>query len=236
MGHADQPAIEINNLTRFFGSFKALNDISLVVHPGETLAIFGHNGAGKTTLLKILSTVMKPSNGEVFFNGRNIALESETVRRDLGIVSHRSFLYLNLTAYDNLAFYGRLYNIDNRSQRIKELLERLNLKTRMHDKVSTFSRGMQQRLAIARALLHRPGIVLLDEPESGLDIKALDTLWQLLKEEDRTIVFTHHSLERGFATSSRVAVLSRGKIAYCPENKGSFSELHQAYSLSLEAM
>lgn len=230
----EKPALEIRNLSRRFGSFDALKNISLSVQPGATLAIFGHNGAGKTTLLKILATVMKPSSGEVFVNGYNLAKRPLEVRRQLGVISHKSYLYLSLTAYDNLAFYSRLYDVPDFQRRIKELLGQFGLKTRMYDKVSTFSRGMLQRVAIARALLHRPPVVLMDEPESGLDNKALETLWLLLKQESRTVIFTHHNLERGYNAASQVAILAQGSLYYYPQQGCTLAELQHAYTQSLE--
>lgn len=234
MNLRNEPALDVKNLSRHFGSFKALDSVSFSVNKGETLAVFGHNGAGKTTLLKILSTVMKPSGGRVSYSGVDSAADPETIRRQLGVVSHRSFLYLSLTAWDNLAFYARLYGIDCRHERISEMLDRIGLKHRAHDRVGTFSRGMIQRMAIARALLHRPEIVLLDEPESGLDVKALDILWRILKEETRTIIFTHHSLERGFDAASRVMILAQGRVFFCPESTCSLEDLRHAYGQSLE--
>jgi len=228
------PAVEVKNLSRTFGTFEALKNLSLAVRPGETLAIFGHNGAGKTTLLKILSTVMKPTGGEIYYGGLSIAADAENIRRRLGVVSHRSFLYSSLTAYDNLVFYSRLYDVAGYETRIKHLLNQLGLRSRMYDKVGTFSRGMSQRLAIARALLHRPEIVLMDEPESGLDSSAMDTLWQLMREDCRTIIFTHHNLERGFQAASRVVIMARGRMFFCPDIKCSPGELEKAYASSLE--
>lgn len=228
-------SIEVKSLCRNFGSFKALQNVSLAVKPGETLALFGHNGAGKTTLLKIMSTVMKPSSGSVEYGGRDIHKDSGTVRSNLGVISHRSFLYSSLTAYDNLVFYANLYGVHDRENRIKQLLYSLGLKARMYDKVGTYSRGMQQKLSIARALLHQPGIVLMDEPESGLDNKASESLWKLLNEEQRTVVFTHHNLEKGFAAADRVMILSRGRVFFAPDGKCSLTELQDAYLASLEA-
>jgi heme exporter protein A len=227
-------AIEVKGLYRNFGSFEALRDINLAVKPGQTLALFGHNGAGKTTLLKILSTIMKPTSGQILYNGQDIEKNPEDVLASLGVISHRSFLYSSLTAYDNLSFYAKLYSVADRDARIKKLLAELGLKSRMYDKVGTFSRGMQQKLSIARALLHQPKIVLMDEPESGLDNKASARLWELLKEEKRTVIFTHHDLEKGFAAADRLIILARGRVVFAPENKCTFSELQRAYAASME--
>ncbi len=227
-------SIEVTNLCRNFGSFEALKNVSLVARPNETLAIFGHNGAGKTTLLKILSTVMKATSGNVLYGGLDMQKDPEKILSNIGVISHRSFLYSSLTALDNLTFYARLYSVPDRNVRIKHLLTAMGLRTRMYDKVGTFSRGMQQRLSIARALLHDPGIILMDEPESGLDNKASETLWQLLNEKKRTIILTHHNLERGYAVANRFIILARGSVFFAPDNKCPLAELEAAYSASLE--
>ncbi len=236
MNISDLAMVKTVKLSRRFDSFKALDNVNLTVGPGESLAIFGHNGAGKTTLLKILAGVMKPTSGEVFVNGINLSVNPDEARVKLGALSHRTYLYAGLTAHDNLAFYCRLYGVNNPEGRISELLGRLGLKTRMYERVGTFSRGMQQRVAIARALLHKPEIVLMDEPETGLDIRGSETLWKLLSEETRTVIFTHHSLERGFEHATRTAVLSRGKLVFCPETSCTFSGLADAYTESLESL
>jgi ABC-type multidrug transport system ATPase subunit len=215
--------IEVKNLTKFFDNHPALDGIDLMVEPGKTLAIFGPNGAGKTTLIKILASIMKPSAGEVFINGFDIKHNAEDVRSQIGIVSHQTFLYSNLTAYENLLFYSRMYDVADFKQRIYQVVSMVGMQLRMHDRISTLSRGMQQRLSIARCLIHKPSIILLDEPETGLDQQAISMLWGALKEDGvkkRTIVFTSHSLERGLNACDKLIILNKGKIAHLQPSKG----------------
>jgi len=217
------PAIEVKELTKFFGNHHALDGIDLSVEPGKTLAVFGPNGAGKTTLIKILASIMKPSAGEVFINGLNLKDNAELVRARIGIVSHQIFLYSNLTAYENLLFYSRMYDIADYKQRIYQVVSMLGMQSRLYDRIGTLSRGMQQRFSIARCLLHKPSIILLDEPETGLDQYAISMLWDTLKEDGSqklTTVFTSHHLERGLNTCDYLIILNRGKIAHQEPSKG----------------
>lgn len=226
-------AIEVKNLTKFFDNHPALDGIDLTVEPGETLAIFGPNGAGKTTLIKILASIMKASAGEVFINGFDIKHNAEDVRSQIGIVSHQTFLYNNLTAYENLLFYSRMYDVADSKQRIYQVVSMVGMQLRMHDRISTLSRGMQQRLSIARCLIHKPSIILLDEPETGLDQQAISMLWGALKEDGvkkRTIVFTSHSLERGLNACDKLIIMNKGKIAHLqPSMDLDLAGLEKAY-------
>jgi len=226
-------AIDVKNLTKSFDNHLALDGIDLTVEPGETLAIFGPNGAGKTTLIKILASIMKPSAGEVFINGFDIKHNAEDVRSQIGIVSHQTFLYNNLTAYENLLFYSRMYDVADFKQRIYQVVSMVGMQLRMHDGISTLSRGMQQRLSIARCLIHKPSIILLDEPETGLDQQAISMLWGALKEDGvkkRTIVFTSHSLERGLNACDKLIILNKGKIAHLqPSMDLDLAGLEKAY-------
>lgn len=212
--------IEISNLSRYFGPLPALEGIDLVVKKGEFLTIFGPNGAGKTTLIRILATLLRPSQGKVRIAGLDLTEDSEQLRYQIGVISHTTFLYDNLTARENLRFYGKMYNISNLNLRIDELIIQLGLKNRQDDLVRTFSRGMQQRLSIARALIHNPEILLFDEPYTGLDgyaAKILENLLTQLHTRERTIILTTHNLEQGLKSCQRVAVLVKGKIVYQEE-------------------
>ncbi|MBI2868460.1 MAG: heme ABC exporter ATP-binding protein CcmA [Chloroflexi bacterium] len=210
-------AVEARAVTKSFGARSVLRGVDLSVRPGESLVIFGPNGAGKTTLLKILATVMNPTSGAVLVNGRDVRKEPERCRQQIGVVSHQTFLYGNLTGRENLEFYCRMYDVPRAAERVREVAEMVQMSPRLHDRVYTLSRGMQQRLSIARALLHRPPIMLLDEPETGLDQQALGVLWQTLQaggEGRRTIILTSHSLERGLELGQRLVILFRGRVAY----------------------
>jgi heme exporter protein A len=211
------PAVETAGLVKSFGNFKALRGIDLQVPAGSTLAVFGPNGAGKTTLIKILASIMRPTSGKIFIEGFELKDNAEQVRGRLGLVAHQSYLYGNLSAWENLDFYARMYGVEDKRERIGEVLDLVSMTARKHDRLSTFSRGMQQRMALARALLHRPSILLLDEPETGLDQQALGAMWDIIRREEsgrRTIIFTSHSFERALAVCDDLIILERGRIAY----------------------
>lgn len=174
--------IELRKLTKAFGSKVALRGIDLRVAPGESLVIFGPNGAGKTTLIRILSSLSRPTGGKVFIGGLDLATHADGIRRYLGVVSHAPLLYDSLTAEENLRFFAQLYAMPCPGERIAEMLGRVGLTARRNDLVRTFSRGMVQRLAIARALLHDPQVLLLDEPDTGLDPQAAEMLHGLLAQ------------------------------------------------------
>lgn len=174
------PMIELRKLTKAFGSKYALRGVDLRVMPGESLVVFGPNGAGKTTLIRILSSLSRPTSGTVHIGGLNLATHADGIRRYLGVVSHAPLLYDSLTAEENLRFFAGLYAMADPEPRIDALLEQVGLANRRGDLVRTFSRGMVQRLAIARALLHDPAVLLLDEPDTGLDPQAAEMLHGLL--------------------------------------------------------
>ncbi|HJX13866.1 MAG TPA: heme ABC exporter ATP-binding protein CcmA [Dehalococcoidales bacterium] len=214
---APAQAIAVQELKKSFGHHLALNGVDFRVARGEAVVVFGPNGAGKTTLIKILATIMNPSSGRIFIDGMSAKDSAEKIRRRIGVITHQTFLYGTLTAYENLEFYGRLYDVPRRKERIHEVVETVGMTSRLHDRVGTLSRGMQQRLSIARSLLHKPPIMLLDEPETGLDQQALVVLREALRAEDgarRTVVLTTHNLERGLELGDRLLILARGRIVY----------------------
>jgi len=218
MSELNLPAmIEVRGLTKSFGPRMALSGVDLRVLPGEFVALVGPNGAGKTTFLRILATLTRPTSGTVRIAGLDPAGDGETVRRKIGFLSHRTLLYEDLTAEQNLRFYARMYGVEDGAARIDDLLDQVGLASRRHDLVRTFSRGMQQRLAVARAVLHRPQLLLLDEPYTGLDPEAAQALTDLLTglmEEGCTILLTTHHLERGLGVGRRVVVMARGRVVY----------------------
>ena len=232
-------AIEVVGLTKSFGNHLALRGIDLEVRRGEVLVIFGPNGAGKTTLIKVLATIMNPSSGRVVVDGLDVKSDAEKIRHRIGVVTHQTFLYSNLTAYENLEFYSRMYDVPNFRQRIHQVVTMVGMTSRLYDRVGTLSRGMQQRLSLARALLHKPAIMLLDEPETGLDQQATSLLWEALKAEGegkRTIILTTHSLERGLELGDSLVILAQGKIAYRQSGQAlDLASLKQAYQYSTRA-
>ena len=210
-------AIEARGLEKSFGENRALRGVDLQVDRGECVVIFGPNGAGKTTLLKILATLLKPSAGSVRLNGVNIRDKPAQTRRKISMVSHQTFLYDNLTVYENLKFYGKMYDVVGLEQRIWEVAESVQLGSRLHDRAGTLSRGLQQRTSIARAVLHNPSILFLDEPEVGLDPHASAMVKDVLCNTDsgsRTVVMTTHNLERGLELGNRIFILDRGRFVY----------------------
>ncbi len=209
--------IETRSLKKSFGLRPVLRGVDLAVAPGECLALLGPNGAGKTTLLRILATLSKPTAGLVRVAGLPLPAAAGEVRRRLGVVAHHPLLYSDLTAAENLDFYARLYGLRDYGGRVAAVLEQVGLAARRHDLVRTFSRGMQQRLAIGRALLHNPAVMMFDEPYTGLDPQAAEMLDQVLAEArraGRTILLTTHDLARALTLADRVAILARGMIVF----------------------
>ncbi len=214
---SNSPIVEVNHLRKQFGRRKILDGVDLRVFRGDFLTIFGSNGAGKTTLLRILSTLILPSSGQVKIAGFDIKEESEQVRSRIGLISHNPYLYPDLTAYENLRFYGKLFAVTELEGRISDLLELVELEHRKFDLVRTFSCGMQQRLSIARALLHEAPILFMDEPYSGLDARATEILDKVLiglKGKDCTFILTTHDLLKGLEMCGRIAILTKGTIGY----------------------
>ncbi|MDI6817515.1 MAG: ABC transporter ATP-binding protein [Actinomycetota bacterium] len=228
-----QTEIEVAGLSKYFGKRKVLTKISFELEKGGFLSLFGPNGAGKTTLVKILSTLVAPSEGTVSVAGLDPYKNSAAIRAKIGLISHSPLLYLDLSAEENLKFYGAMYGVDNLDARIDELLEQVELDHRRYDLVRTFSKGMTQRLAIARALLHRPSVLFLDEPHTGLDPHAVDIFESLLDtiRQDHTFVMITHNIERGLALCSKAMILYNGQIAFYQNkadlDKDMFNEIYR---------
>jgi heme exporter protein A len=208
--------IAVRKLVKRFGLKTVLRGMDFSVEPGEFVALLGPNGAGKTTFLRILASLSRPTMGQVKIAGYFLPQQAAAVRRRLGVVSHLPLLYGDLTAEENLRFFARMYDIPDADRRIAEVLEMVGLASRRRDLVRTFSRGMQQRLAIGRAVLHDPEVMLFDEPHTGLDQDAcqmLDTVLQEVAARGRTVVMTSHDLARVADLASRFDILSRGAIS-----------------------
>jgi len=231
-------AVEVRDLVKSFGGKMALEGVDLDVAEGEFLTLVGPNGAGKTTLIRILSTLARPTRGSVRVAGFELTKQGNEVRRRIGLSSHQTLLYGDLSAEENLRFYGRMYDVPHLEDSITALLQRVDLDHRRHDLVRTFSRGMQQRLSLARALLHDPVILLLDEPYTGLDQRAADVLREVLVTlggRSRTVLMTTHNLERGLELCDRAAILFNGRIVH-QASKGdldvaSFREAYGRYGV-----
>ncbi len=204
-------------LWKMFGPLAALRGVTLRVAPGEPLAIIGPNGSGKSTLLRVLATLLRPSSGTALVGGLDVRRDAAQVRRYIGVLSHHTFLYRDLTSRENLEFYARLYRLANPSERAMCQLCLVGLEKQRDTLARDLSRGMQQRLALARAFLHDPPVLLLDEPDTGLDQRWCAFLTELLDRaahEGKTIVVTTHNLERSLGLSERVVVLNAGKVVF----------------------
>jgi heme exporter protein A len=209
--------VRVRGLVKSFGDHVVLRGVDLDVEKGECLALVGPNGAGKTTLLRILATLSRSTAGEVSIAGTDLEEGAIPIRRQIGFLSHEPLLYGDLSAEENLCFYGRMYDVAGLEERISTMLQQVGLERFRSDLVRTFSRGMKQRLAIARALLHDPPVLLLDEPYTGLDRRAavmLDVVLQNAGQSSRTILLTTHNLERGLSMCRRAALLVKGEIAH----------------------
>ncbi len=226
-------AIEARELTRTFGIRKALDDVSFELPHGAFLSIFGPNGAGKTTLVKVLTTLTAPSNGIARVVDLDVVADAVELRSRIGLISHNPLLYPDLSAEENLEFFAEMYGVPDRSVRVRELLEAVELDHRRLDLVRTFSRGMLQRLSIARALLHRPEVLFLDEPYSGLDPHAVDILDNLIAQirTDHTFVMISHDLAKGLSLCTHTLIMSRGRVVLAEEissvDRGEFAQVYR---------
>ncbi|HXR65128.1 MAG TPA: ATP-binding cassette domain-containing protein [Ktedonobacteraceae bacterium] len=211
------PAIEIRSVCKAFGSFLALDRLSLMVKQGEIFGLLGPNGSGKTTTIHLLSGLSKPTSGTVNVLGFDIRCQGRHIRRLLGTVPQETALYEELSAWTNLAFHADLFGIARREkkQRIEEMLELVQLTERRHSRVKTFSGGMKRRLALARALLHNPDLLYLDEPTLGVDVQSRRALWdhiRLLRDQGKTILLTTNYLEEAEALCDRLAIMDHGTV------------------------
>jgi heme exporter protein A len=207
-------ALEVEGLTRVFGVRKALDHVTFSLPAGAFLSIFGPNGAGKTTLLRTLTTLANPSSGTAKVVGLDVVADAVELRSRIGLISHNPLLYPDLSAEENLLFFADMYCIDDPAARVRELLDSVELLHRRFDLVRTFSRGMLQRLSIARALLHRPDVLFLDEPYSGLDPHAVDILDHLIAQVrgQHTFVMVSQDLGKGLELCSHALILAKGRV------------------------
>jgi heme exporter protein A len=227
------PALEVRGVEKAFGPVRAVRGVGFALRAGESLTVFGPNGAGKTTLLRILAGLLRPQRGEVLLDGRPLERGDAAHRRRVGLIAHYSLLYDGLTAAENLAFYARLYGLPDPDGAAGRALAGVGLADRADDLAGTFSRGMVQRLAIARALLHEPRIVLLDEPFSGLDQRAAATLRALLmrlRAERRTMVLVTHNLDEGLELATHVAIQVAGQFVECGPVVGDLAVYRRRYA------
>lgn len=209
--------IQAEGLKKSFGNFDALRGIDLHVKRGEFMTIFGPNGAGKTTLIKLLATLTSPTSGTLSVYGYDVRKDVNNIRSVIGVISHDPYLYDNLSAFENIKFFGTLYGLDDVDNRARSVIKQVGLEKRMNDLVRTFSRGMKQRLTVARAIVHEPKILLLDEPYTGLDQHGAEIFGEMLsdlKSQRRTILMTTHNIDEGLELSDRIGILAKGKIVF----------------------
>ncbi len=225
--------IKAEGLRKSFGNFEALRGIDLNIGKGEFFTLFGPNGAGKTTFIKLLATLVKPTSGTLTVSGHDTKKEADKVRKVTGVISHDPYLYENLSAFENIKFFGTLYEVRDIDRRARDVIDQVGLGKRMHDLVRNFSRGMKQRLAVARAIVHEPSILLLDEPYTGLDqhgARVFADMLTLLKSNNRTILMTTHNIDEGLGLSDRVGILTAGRMVYEAArnevDKAGFKELY----------
>lgn len=212
---ASDPLIHATGVQKRFGSKLILKGVDLTVQQGETVALLGANGAGKTTFMRIVAGLSQPDRGEVQLGGVSTKRAGHELRRYIGLVSHAPLLYDGLSGLENMRFFAQMYDILDPEPRIESVLREVDLWLRRVDAVRTYSRGMTQRLAIARAILHDPPVLLLDEPDTGLDQASVDMLHRLIRQlgsEDRAVLLTTHNLERALAWSDRICMLAGGRI------------------------
>jgi len=233
MSNESAAVVATENLTRTFGRRKAVDDVTLSVGSGSTLALFGPNGAGKTTLLRILSGLLKPTAGTARIG--NVALPGgPAVRRRVGVISHHSLLYEALTARENVEFTAKLYGVSDFRGAAERALERMKILDRAETPVRALSRGLKQRVSVARATVHNPEVILADEPFTGLDLlgaAALSDLLNSLRERGAAVILVTHNVEEGLSLATHAAIMDRGRILEVETqsriDRASFSERYR---------
>lgn len=227
MPASPQPLLRVTGVTHRFGLVTALFGVDLEIYPGDFLAIFGPNGAGKSTLLRIIASLIRPTRGNVEF------LDGSGSRSRVGYVSHQSLLYPELSGRENLVFYGRLYSLPDPARRAQEMLDQVGLAPAGDLLVRGYSRGMKQRLTLARALLHEPPLLLLDEPYTGLDqhgARLLTSVLQSLRRQGRTVLLITHNLREGYELCTRLLIANRGELVFGAARQDlDYSELEYRY-------
>lgn len=210
-------AIEVQGLVKSYGSTPVLRELDLTLRWGECLVLIGANGSGKTTLVRVLATTAKPDGGTVRVAGYDASRQSASMRAAVGVLGHKTWLYDDLTPEENLRFYGQLYRVPNLEWRVQEMLAQLGMERYSRQRVRTLSHGMQKRVSLSRVFLHDPSVLLLDEPETGLDQETLHMLWQMLLSaltRGRAIIMTTHNVETSVSKACSRAILSNGRLAF----------------------
>ena len=208
------PVVDVAGVTRTFGRRRAVDGVDLTLHAGDCIALFGPNGAGKTTLLRVIAGLLNPTTGTVSLDGHSVRADA-SARAQIGLISHQSMLYRALTSRENVEFAAKLYGVSNPAEAALRALERMRIADRADTPVRALSRGLQQRVSIARAIVHEPRLILLDEPYTGLDASggaALTDMLRLVRASGAALVVVTHNVEEGLDVASHAAVMLRGKI------------------------
>jgi heme exporter protein A len=212
-----KPALELRDVSKQFGVLQALSGVRVRIMPGDSILLYGPNGAGKSTMLRVLSTLARPSEGKVLYDGADVLAHPTTAKGAIGFVSHATFLYGELTIRENLEFVGKLFGFADIPQRVARVLDLFHLRERARTPVRELSRGYQQRVSLARAFLHDPQFLLLDEPFTGLDAASVDSLRDLMRSlpgQGKALIFSTHDFEQGKAIAKRLVALEGGKVRY----------------------
>jgi heme exporter protein A len=209
-----EQAARLQSVTKSYDEAPILRDLNLSVNVGERLVLFGANGSGKTTLVKMLATLIKPTSGFIEIDGMELPKHGVRVRQNIGVLTHQYLLYDDLTGYENLRFFGKMFRVDHLTERIMYLAEMIGISDKLHVRTRTLSHGMQKRFSLARALIHSPSILIMDEPETGLDQEAIEILVNIVKSVKSSLIMTTHNVEFGFRLADRVGIISGGSIAY----------------------
>ena len=224
------PAVELARVSKAYGRAAALDNVDLTLDRGRTLVVLGPNGSGKTTLIKILASISKPDSGSARIAGLDLARHGTVARRFVGVVTHDPLLYDELTGRENLRFAARMFDIDDADDRIHAVSDRIDVSARLDHRVGALSHGWKKRISLARALLHDPPILLMDEPESGLDQQAIAAFERAVDDEtrpNRTVVMTTHDIERALHLADQIAILAKGRLVY----RQTVSDEHDADAL-----
>lgn len=214
LGNMTEQAVILQSVTKSYDGTPILRDVNLSIGPGERLVLFGANGSGKTTLIKMLATLTEPTSGFIGMNGMELPKQGVEVRRTIGVLTHQNLLYDDLTGYENLRFFGKMFRVPDLEGRIMYLAELMGISDKLHARTRTLSHGMQKRFSLARALIHDPAILIMDEPETGLDQEAIEILVDIVNNVKPSLIMTTHNVEFGFRLADRVGVISGGIIAY----------------------
>lgn len=214
---SDVPLLDLAHISKRFGNKVALRDVSIQVTTGECVALLGANGAGKSTLLRTMATLSRPTRGSVRAFGVDAWQSRTQVRARLGVVAHQPYVYLELSCRENLRFFGQMFALDNLDERVEAVLEQVGLAARTDDRAATLSRGLLQRLNLARAILHKPGVLILDEPDTGLDAAGRAVLSAIMARQRASggcVVLTTHALDYALEHATRVVTLSGGRVLF----------------------